>query len=142
MPHGKNIHSNPSVVKYCDECTPPKQSEEKVDPIIKYHLDKMICLTCGGKLGNCACHKTPDQQQKWVEEWKQRFCRDHIVINDQEQIDFITHLLDQERKEMVEKCIKELGKINFLEGITGKKNRELVINNYRKFKDNIHQLNS
>ena len=29
MPHGKNIHSNPSVVKYCDECTPPKQSEGK-----------------------------------------------------------------------------------------------------------------
>jgi len=27
--------------------------------------------------------------QEWEKEWKERFCKDHTILNDQDQIDFI-----------------------------------------------------
>ena len=50
MPHSKNIHSNPSVVKYCDECTQPKQSEEKEEPMCPDWCGyEDICNKCQNK---------------------------------------------------------------------------------------------
>jgi hypothetical protein len=40
-------------------------------------------------------------------------------------------------KMIVEDTILELGKINFLEDITGEENRKLTLERYRKFRDTI-----
>lgn len=64
-----------------------------------------ICEYCFGKQ-EVIFHTPEKEEPSWIKKWKERFCVDHIVLNDQEQIDFISNLLIEEKERLIEEITK------------------------------------
>jgi len=44
--------------------------------------------------------------QNWEKEWRERFCKEHVILNDKEQIAFISRTIEQALKEYKEEVVK------------------------------------
>jgi 2-oxo-4-hydroxy-4-carboxy--5-ureidoimidazoline (OHCU) decarboxylase len=53
---------------------------------------------------------------------------------------FLEKAQQKQREELKKEIVEMMGSINFLEDITGKNNRELILNRYRLFKDKIKNI--